>query len=331
MKPVVAVVGATGVIGSELLSVLTERRFPAGEVRLFASADSVGEVYSVLGDRVAVSTLSDSSFDGVDIVFFAVNPVLVEKWAESAGRAGAYVIDVSGALPQAVTAVPEVNPQVITRGVKILANPIGTAVMLAPVLQVIQRAAGLKRVVVSTYEAVSGAGKLGLDELWEQTRAIYAQREIVSEAFPHQIAFNCLPQVDLMLESGRTRAEQRLISDLGKILGADDLSMSATAVRVPVLHGCAASVNVEAERPLEPEALTKLLGEVQGITVLFAQEDCPTHLAAVGNDDIYVGRVRRDLSLPHGLDMWIVADNIRRCAAWNAVRIAEVLVERLSQ
>ena len=330
-EPAIAVVGATGIIGSEIVTLLNQRKFGCAEARLFASDDSAGEVYSVLGESVQVESLVENSFEGLDLVFLALNPVLVKEWAPAALAAGAKVIDLSGAYasqPEAVLLVVDTNPQAWKKESKIAVCASPAAAQLAPVLGVMQRALGLGRVVVASYESVSGAGKLGLDELWDQTRAVFSQQEIVMEAFPHQIAFNCIPQIDVLTESGDTRAELRLATELRSVLNLDQLRVSATAVRVPVLHGLAQALNVETERFIPVAELNQMFEALEGLRVLHAGADYPTMLDAVGNDEIFIGRVRKDDSLPCGYSLWVVADNLRRGLALNAVRIAELMVER---
>jgi aspartate-semialdehyde dehydrogenase len=332
-EPIIAIGGATGVVGNEMISILNEKRFPCSEVRLLASERSVGEIYNVCGEEVAVEVLDEEAFNDVDIALFSMGAALSEKFAPAAVEAGAYVVDNSSQWrmhDNVPLVVPEVNPESISNDAKIIANPNCSTIQLAPVLKVIHEAAGLKRVVVSTYQATSGAGKLALDELWDQTRAVYSQEEIEIEAFPHQIAFNCIPHIDVFLENGYTKEEYKIINESRKILGLKDLRISCTAVRVPVFHCHAESVNVETEEPLDPEQLNQLLDEASGITVFHSYSDYPMQFSVAGTDDIYVGRVRRDVSIPHGLDLWIVADNIRKGAALNAIQIAELLLEKFA-
>jgi len=332
VEPAIAVVGATGIIGSEIITVLNERKFPCCETRLFASSDSAGEVYGVLGEEVEVEALEDASFEGIDIVFFALNSALVREWGPAALDAGARIIDVSGAYamqPDAVLIAAYANAEDLKAGCKIAVSPSPGTVQLAPVLKVLQKSVGLTRVVVSSYEAVAGAGKEGLDELWSQTRAIYTQQEVVCEAFSHQIAFNCIPQVDVFLDNGETRAERRLADELRKVMGIDQLRVSATAVRVPVFHGLGQTVNAETERLIPVEELNSLLETAAGISLRHAVTDYPTMLEAVGAGEVHVGRIRRDASLPCGYNFWVVADGVRFGAALNAVRMAELMAEEM--
>jgi aspartate-semialdehyde dehydrogenase len=224
--------------------------------------------------------------------------------------------------------VPEVNLHEVTERTKIIANPNCSTIQLVPVLHAIHELAGLKHVVVSTYQSVSGAGKIALDELWSQTIAICNQQEMPMEAFQHQIAFNCIPQIDVILEDGYTKEEYKIINESRKILGMPSLRITATAVRVPVFFGHAESVFVETERAVEPDALVKELSARSGIVVHAAMDEYPMQIDIAGQDDIHVGRVRRDPSVEHGLSLWVVADNVRKGAALNAVQIMEKLIAR---
>ncbi len=325
--PVIAIVGATGLVGNEMLVVLEERKLPVAEVRLFASQDSVGEVYKFREDEIAVRLLEEDSFEGVDIALFATSAELSAKFVPLATKAGAIAIDnsshfrMSSDVPLVVS---EVNFE-DARGKKIIANPNCSTIQLVPVLKAIHELAGLKHVVVSTYQSVSGAGKAALDELWGQSVAIFNQTEMTHEAFQHQIAFNCIPQIDVFMENGFTKEEYKIINESRKILGIPDLRITATAVRVPVFYSHAESVFVETERPITVEQLGEQLSKTQGIVVHTTPEEYPMQLDVSGTDDIHVGRLRKDDSVEHGLSMWIVADNVRKGAALNAVQIAERL------
>jgi aspartate-semialdehyde dehydrogenase len=328
--PVVAIFGATGVVGSEMLGIIEERNLPVGELRLFASEDSAGEVYRFGDDEVVVQTLKASSFEGVDVALFSLSASLAENFVPLAVKAGAVVIDNSSHFrmdPEVPLVVPEVNFDAITADTKIIANPNCSTIQLVPVLQAIHEAAGLQRVVVSTYQAVSGAGKAAMDELWNQTRGIFSQTEIESEAFAHQIAFNCIPQIDVLLENGYTKEEFKIINESRKILSIPDLRITATAVRVPVFNSHAESVNVETEKPLSPTALAERLESVDGIEVYSNTAVYPMQINASGEDEIHVGRIRKDESVENGLELWIVADNLRKGAALNAVQILEKLLQ----
>lgn len=326
---VVAIAGATGLVGSEMLNVLEQRKVPCSELKLLASKDSAGEVYKFNDQEVEVEALSTDSFEGVDIALFGTSAELSAIHVPAAAAAGAVCIDNSSYFrmkPEVPLVVPEVNIDAIKEGDMIIANPNCSTIQLVPVLDVIHRAAGLKHVVVSTYQSVSGAGKAALDELWGQTLAVFNQQEMPQEAFQHQIAFNCIPQIDVFAENGFTKEELKIINESRKILGLPDLRITATAVRVPVFYGHAESVFVETEKPFDLAELVKRLSKAPGVSVRAAHAEYPMQFEAAGTDDIHVGRIRRDESVENGLSLWVVADNVRKGAALNAVQIAERLI-----
>lgn len=326
--PVIAIVGATGLVGSEMLVITEERGIPCSEIRLLASKDSVGEVYKFHDKEVEVEELNEESFHGVDFALFGTSAELSAKFVPLAVKAGAVAIDNSSHFrmnPEVPLVVPEVNIGAINKETKIIANPNCSTIQLVPVLGLINELAGLKHVVVSTYQSVSGAGKNALDELWSQTIAICNQQEMSQEVFQHQIAFNCIPQIDLFLDDGYTKEEQKIMNESRKILGLPDLRITATAVRVPVFFSHAESVFVETERSLSPDDLVKALGSRAGIVARDAMEQYPMQIDIAGQDDIYVGRIRKDRSVQNGLSFWVVADNVRKGAALNAVQIMERL------
>ncbi|MBX7145252.1 MAG: aspartate-semialdehyde dehydrogenase [Oligoflexia bacterium] len=328
-KPVIAIAGATGVVGNEMLAVLEQLNIPCSELRLLASKDSVGELYKFHSDEIRVEQLDGAAFEGADVALFATSNDLAREFVPLAVEAGAVVIDNSSAFrlqPEIPLVVPEVNFEAIKSSDRIIANPNCSTIQLVPVLQAIHQAAGLRRVVVTTFQSVSGAGKAALDELWDQTLAIFNQREIKIEAFPHQIAFNCIPQIDVLMDDGYTREEFKIIQESRKILGLANLKITATAVRVPVFHGHAGSVNVETEKPLSPKEVSEILSKRSELAVFSEAADYPMQLSVAGTDAIQVGRIRRDDSAPNALNLWIVADNIRKGAALNAVQILQRLL-----
>jgi aspartate-semialdehyde dehydrogenase len=331
-EPVIAIAGATGLVGNEMLVVLEERGIKCSELRLFASKESAGELYKFHNEEVEVQELTEEGFDGVDIALFATSSELSATFVPAAVEAGAIAIDNSSHFrmdPAVPLVVPEVNFGAINRDVdRIIANPNCSTIQLVPVLKVVEELAGLKHVVVSTYQSVSGAGKNALDELWGQTLAIFNQQEIPQEAFQHQIAFNCIPQIDIFLENGFTKEEFKIINESRKILGIPDLRITATAVRVPVFYSHAESVFIETDREISIEQLVQSLGVAEGIEVYPSNEEYPMQLAVAGSDAIHVGRIRKDESVPHGVSLWIVADNVRKGAAVNAVQIVERLLTR---
>lgn len=329
--PVIAIVGATGLVGSEMLVIAEERKVPCSELRLLASKDSVGEVYRFNDKEVEVAELTAESFRGVDYALFGTSAELSAQFVPIAVEAGATAIDNSSHFRmdcEVPLVVPEVNIDSVTSDTKIIANPNCSTIQLVPVLQTIHELAGLKHVVVSTYQSVSGAGKNALDELWGQTIAICNQQEMPQEAFQHQIAFNCIPQIDVVLEDGYTKEEYKIINESRKILGLPALRITATAVRVPVFFCHAESVLVETEREAAPHDVMKALAARPGIAVHSAMDEYPMQIDIAGQDDIHVGRVRRDPSVAHGVSLWVVADNVRKGAALNAVQILEKLLAR---
>jgi aspartate-semialdehyde dehydrogenase len=329
-NPVIAIAGATGVVGTEMIAVIEQLKVPHSGVRLLASEDSAGEVYKVGADEVVVEKLADNSFDGVDVALFATSASLSEKYVPLAVEAGALAVDNSSHFRMQTgvpLVVPEVNFDAVTAETRLVANPNCSTIQLVPVLKALHKAAGLKRVVVSTYQSVSGAGKAALDELWSQTLAIFNQKPVEMEAFQHQIAFNCIPQIDLLMENGYTKEELKIINESRKILALPDLRITSTAVRVPVFHSHAESVNVETERPLSPKEAMEVLAKAQGVEVS-PTGSYPMQLDTAGSDSVFVGRIRADESVPHGLNMWIVADNVRKGAALNAVQIVQEFLNK---
>jgi aspartate-semialdehyde dehydrogenase len=329
-EPTIAIAGATGLVGNEMLAVLEQLKVPCNEVKLLASEQSAGEIYKFRDQELVVEQLNESSFDGIDIALFATSASLSEKFVPIAKEAGAVSIDNSSffrMVPEIPLVVPEVNAHLLKKTDRIIANPNCSTIQLVPVLNVIHKEAGLKRVVVSTYQSVSGAGKAALDELWAQCLAIFNQKEVPIEAFQHQIAFNCIPQIDVIMENGYTKEEFKIINESRKILGIPNLKITATAVRVPVFHSHAESVNVETEKALTPTKLVELLTNQTGVSVYPDFTEYPMQLPVASTDEIHVGRIRVDQSVPHGLDMWVVADNVRKGAALNAVQIAQYVIK----
>ena len=333
-EPVIAVVGATGVVGNEMLTVIEDSALPFTEIRLLASENSAGESYKFKGENLIVKELKEDSFKEVDIALFAVSSGLAEKFVPIAIDAGALVIDNSSQFrmdKEIPLVVPEINGDKISESTKLIANPNCSTIQLVMVLDKIQEISNIKRVVVSTYQAVSGAGKEALNELWEQTLAIFNQKELERNAFQHQIAFNCIPQVNIFKENGYTLEEEKVIEESKKILNLPDLKVTCTAVRVPVFNGHAESVNVETEKEVDIEALQKLLDSSKGIEVYPNFEEYPMQQGTTSTNDVHVGRIRKDESVDFGLNLWIVMDNIRKGAALNAVQIAKLAIDKFGK
>jgi aspartate-semialdehyde dehydrogenase len=330
---VVAVAGATGVVGREMLRVLEDRNFPVKSIKLLASERSKGKTLTFKGEQIPVEVLADDSFDGVDIALFSAGGGTSKRYAPSAAKAGCVVIDNSSAWrmdPTVPLVVPEVNPGDLKWHKGIIANPNCSTIQMVVVLKPLHDAARIRRVIVSTYQAVSGAGSAALAELREQTRALVSGETYAPKIFPHQIAFNVIPQIPqsgAFEENGYTSEEMKMVNETKKILGDQGIMVTATTVRVPVYTGHSESVNVETEKKLTADQAREILRSAPGVIV---QDDPSTQLYplavnAAGQYDTFVGRIREDLSHPSALDMWIVADNLLKGAASNAVQIAEIL------
>ncbi len=329
----VAVAGATGAVGNLMVKVLEERAFPVKELKLLASVRSVGKKLAFRGEDIAVEELTENSFEGIDLVLFSAGGSVSRKFAPIAARAGAVVIDNSNAWrmdPQVPLVVPEVNPGAALSHSGIIANPNCSTIQMVVALKPIHDAAVIKRIVVTTFQAVSGTGKRAIDELRTQVEDISMGREAVRQIYPHQIAFNCFPHIGPFLENGFSEEEMKMVHETRKIFDDQAIRVCATTVRVPVIYSHSESINIETERPISPEKARELLEAAPGVRVL--DDPCngvyPVPLIAAGTDDTYVGRIRRDPSVENGLALWVVADNIRKGAATNAVQIAEFLLSR---
>lgn len=335
---VVAILGATGAVGREMLSCLEDRDFDVKELRVLASENSAGTEVQFKGKNYEVKAVHPEHFKGVDIALFSAGGAVSKQYAPVAVECGAIVIDNSSAFrmdKDVPLVVPEVNSETLkgfiagleSRRGGIIANPNCSTIQLVVVLKPIAEQYGLKRVVVSTYQSVSGAGQKGIDELSAQVISLFSQGEVEVRNFPHQIAFNCLPQIDVFDPNGYTKEELKIISESRKILNLPELRITSTAVRVPTFACHAESVNIETEKPINPEALKALLRESPGIVLLDNPElrEYPLGVEVVGSDATFVGRVRKDESVENGVNLWIVADNLRKGAALNAVQIAEII------
>ncbi|HYA91509.1 MAG TPA: aspartate-semialdehyde dehydrogenase [Thermodesulfobacteriota bacterium] len=330
----VAVVGATGAVGNEMVAILEERNFPVDKLMLLASTRGAGSKLEFKGKSRTVEVLNENSFAGVDIGLFSAGGSVSEKFAPLAGNAGCVVIDNTSAFrmdPEVPLVVPEVNAHAIAQYAKknIIANPNCSTIQMVVVLKPIHDVARIKRVVVSTYQAVSGTGKRAIKELETQVLAIYNQQEIKKEVYPHQIAFNCLPHIDVFFDNGYTKEEIKMVNETKKIMEDNSIGVTATTVRVPVFYGHSESVNIETEKKLKPDEVRKILSKAPGVMVTDNPKkfEYPLAIYAAGKDETFVGRIRDDESIPNGINMWIVADNIRKGAALNAVQIAEILIQ----
>ena len=323
----VAVVGATGLVGQTFLKVLKERKFPVENLYLYASARSAGKVINWEGKDYTVIELKDENIkDDIDVALFSAGGGISKEFAPKFRDKGAVVVDNSSAWrmdKDIPLVVPEANPEALKNHGGIIANPNCSTIQVMPILKVLQDKYGLKRVIYSTYQAVAGAGKKGLDDLENNLQGK------PSTNFPHQIAFNALPHIDVFLENGYTKEEEKMINETKKILNLPDLKVTATCVRIPVKFGHGVSVNVELERPFELEDVVKAFEEKEGVIV---QNDgknkvYPMPITAQDTDEVYVGRIRRDDTVDNGLNLWVVADNIRKGAATNTIQIAETLIK----
>ncbi len=330
----VAVVGATGAVGNEMIKTLEQRNFPVDKLKLLASERSLGVSIDYKGNMIPVEVLKEDSFEGVKIGLFSAGGSVSEKYAPIAAKAGCVVVDNTSAfrmVPDIPLVVPEVNPEAIaqykTKG--IIANPNCSTIQMVVALKPIHDAVKIKRIVVSTYQAVSGTGKKAIEELSLQTRALLSGQEPVVKVYPHRIAFNCLPQIDVFIENGYTKEEMKMVNETKKIFNDYSIGVTATTVRVPVFFGHSESVNIETEKKITPQEVKALLSKAPGIRVIDdpAKREYPLAIDAAGGDDTLVGRIREDESIPNGINMWVVADNLRKGAALNAVQIAEILIK----
>lgn len=328
---VVAVVGATGAVGHEMIEILEERKFPVQEVRLFASERTAGETLTFQDQSLRVQRLTKDAFAGVDIALFSAGEEVSREVAPAAVSAGAVVIDNSAEWrmkPDVPLVVPEVNPDAAFRHHGIIANPNCSTIQLVVVLKPIHDAVRIKRIVVSSYQSVSGTGKEAMDELMDQTRALLSFQEAVCHVYPFQIAFNLIPQIGSFDAQGTSSEEMKLANETRKILGDEQVRVSATTVRVPVFRAHSESVNIETERKVSANDVRALLSTAPGVMVFDdpQRKVYPMPLEVSGTDEVYVGRIREDASVDSGLNLWIVADNLRKGAALNAIQIAEKLI-----
>jgi len=330
---VVAVAGATGAVGREMLKILEERNFPASEVRALASSRSAGTSVDFKGGTLTVQELKEDSFEGVDIALFSAGGATSEKFAPHAAKSGCIVIDNSSAWrmdDRCPLVVPEVNPADLEWHNGIIANPNCSTIQMVVVLKPLHDAATIKRVVVSTYQAVSGTGQKAIDELELQVRQMFSLQEPEAKVYPHRIAFNVLPHIDVFLDNDYTKEEMKMVDETVKIMGDDTIKVTATTVRVPVFYGHSEAVNLEFAKPLSAQQARVILVQAPGVQVLDnpSEKIYPMPLIAAGENETFVGRIRKDETIENGLNMWIVADNIRKGAALNAIQIAEECIRR---
>ena len=328
----VAIVGATGMVGQAMRSVLEERSFPVASLKLLASERSRGRSFEFKGETLPVEVLDEDSFEGIEIALFSAGAGISRKFAPIAAAAGAVVIDNSSAFRMDVDVplvVPEVNAPAAFEHKGIIANPNCSTIQMVVVLEPLHAEFAIRRVVVSTYQSVSGTGKKAVDELRRQVEDLAAGRDVTCEVYPHQIAYNCLPHIDVFLDNGYTGEEMKMVNETRKIMGVPDLALTATTVRVPVFVGHSESVNVQFERPVTPEGAREVLSRAPGVEVVDDPSNnvYPLAVDCDGKDPSYVGRIRVDESAENALNLWIVSDNLRKGAALNAVQIAELLLQ----
>ncbi len=334
----VAIVGVTGMVGQAFIRVLLERKFPVKNWKMLASSRSADKKVEVEGRYYPIEEAQPASFAGVDFAFFSAGGEISEILAPEAVKKGAIVVDNSSAFrldPLVPLVVPEVNPEAARKHQGLIANPNCSTIQMVVALQPLHLLAGLKRVVVATYQSVSGAGKEAVDELAAQSEAVLSGKEVVKERIPykaaprhHQIAFNMVPHIDVFEEDDYTKEEMKMIRETRKIMGLPDLAITATTVRVPAFNGHSEAVNVEFNRPITPQQAREALAAFPGVVVMDDPAELlyPMPILTEGRDEVFVGRIRQDRSVPYGLNMWVVADNIRKGAATNSVQIAELLI-----
>lgn len=328
----IAVVGATGVVGREMIHILLEREFPIKKIYAYASSDSAGSTLDIDGMTYPVEELTEASFEGVDIALFSAGSSVSQTYAPRAVKRGCVVIDNSSYWrmdSRCPLVVPEVNSETLHSHCGIIANPNCSTIQLVVVLYPLHETYTLSRVIVSTYQSVSGTGKKGIEELEQQVQALYAMREIDSSVYPYQIAFNIIPHIDIFLEDGYSKEERKIIDESRKILGLKDLRITATTARVPVFYGHSESVNIEFVSPCSATEARGILACAPGVRVIDNPNELlyPMPLDVAGEDEVHVGRIRVDESVEHGISLWICGDNLRKGAALNAVQIAEALHE----
>ena len=328
-----AIVGATGLVGQEFIKVLEQRDFPMSSISLLASDRSAGKKLFVAHEEVRVKETVPESFEGIDIALFSAGTEISRYFSPIAAQSGAVVIDNSAAfrmVPTVPLVVPEVNSEDIKWHQGIIANPNCSTIQMVVALYPLHQVNPIKRIIADTYQAVSGTGSAAVEELTTQARQILDGQSAIPHVYPHQIAFNILPEIDVFLDNGYTKEEWKLAEETRKIMHADDIAISATCVRVPVFTGHSEAIHVEFSQPMTPDEAKRILNQAPGVKVL---DDPPISLypqpwSADGTDEVFVGRIRQDASHPRGLTMWVVADNLRKGAALNAVQIAEEAIKR---
>jgi aspartate-semialdehyde dehydrogenase len=329
----VAIAGATGLVGQEFIKVLEQRNFPMSSIYLLASDRSAGKKLFVNHQEVEVKETVPESFKGIDIALFSAGAETSRHFSPIAAQSGAVVIDNSSAFrmhPDVPLVVPEINPEDIKWHNGIIANPNCSTIQMVVALYPLHKVNPIKRIVVDTYQAVSGTGSAAIEELTTQAKQVLNGQSTIPHVYPHQIAFNVLPEIDVFLDNGYTKEEWKLVEETKKIMHASDIAISATCVRVPVFTGHSEAIHIEFSRVMSPDEARRILAQAPGVKLL---DDpiislYPQPWSATSSDEVFVGRIRRDASHPNGLAMWVVTDNLRKGAALNAVQIAEEMIER---
>lgn len=327
----VGVLGASGAVGREVLNCLEDRGFPFSEVRALASERSAGSKLEFNGGEITVHKVTPDSFKDLDLAIFSAGASVSREYAPIAAKSGCPVVDNSSCWRQDVRVplvIPEVNARVLYEHKGIIANPNCSTIQMLVALKPIYDAVGIRRIVVSTYQAVSGTGQKAIEELAGQTRQIFSCQEVTRSVYPHRIAFNCIPHIDSFTDNGYTKEELKMLNETRKIFGDENIRVSATCVRVPVFYGHSEAIWIETARHIEAAAARELMTRAPGILMVDNPEanQYPMAIEAAGRDEVFVGRVRADISCENGLTMWVVSDNLRKGAATNAVEIAEQLI-----
>jgi len=329
----VAVVGATGLVGREFVKVLEQRKFPMASIDLLASDRSAGKRLFVTHREIEVKETVPESFDGIDIALFSAGAETSRHFSPIAAQSGTVVIDNSSAfrmMSNVPLVVPEINPEDIKWHRGIIANPNCSTIQMVVALYPLHKVNPIRRIIVDSYQSVSGTGSVAVEELTTQAKQVLEGQNTIPHVYPHQIAFNVLPEIDVFLDNGYTREEWKLVEEARKIMHAEDIAISATCVRVPVFIGHSEAIHVEFSRPMSPDEARRILAQTPGVKVLDdpAISLYPQPWSAAGTDEVFVGRIRHDASHPHGLTMWVVADNLRKGAALNTIQIAEEMIKR---
>jgi aspartate-semialdehyde dehydrogenase len=327
----VAIMGSTGAVGEEMRRILEQRNFPVKSLKLLSSSRSAGKKLDFRGKTITVEELKPESFEGIEIVLASAGASVSKQFAPEAVKRGCIVVDNTSAFrmdPDIPLVVPEVNPHAIKRHNGIIANPNCSTIQMVVALKPLHDFAKIKRVVVSTYQAVSGTGMKAIIELREQTGALMGGKNYPPKVYPHQIAFNALPHIDVFLDNAYTKEEMKMVNETKKIMEDPSIQVTATTVRIPVYRGHSESVNIEFEKAITPQQAREILAKAPGVKVVDdpSKNLYPLAIECEGRDETFVGRIRTDDTVPHGLNMWIVSDNLRKGAALNAVQIAEYLL-----